>query len=175
MRVLDVHLLLLPISNIGKLSGLHKLAMGLVARQGRSLSCVDGTYRHHLPYSPGCAAIPIHAYWMAGSTLIILLFLSLFCKKLIAWFFLQPTHARSALPCWDEPHLKATISVTLISRQGTVNLSNMSARSDVAVADTFTEHLFEGVKDGGWYATSFETTPPVSIECDRSPYPLMAE
>jgi len=51
----------------------------------------------------------------------------------------------------------------------------MPARSDVAVADTFTEHLFEGVKDGSWYATSFETTPPVSVECDRSPYLLMAE
>ncbi|KAH9955891.1 leucyl aminopeptidase, partial [Russula dissimulans] len=74
----------------------------------------------------------------------------------------EPTDARRALPCWDEPHLKTTISVTLISRKGTVNLSNMPERSDVAVADTLTEHLFEGVKDGSWHATSFETTPPIS-------------
>jgi aminopeptidase N len=88
---------------------------------------------------------------------------------------LQPTDARRALPCWDEPLFKATFSVTLISRKGTVNLSNMSARPDVAVADTFTEHLFEGVKDGSWHATSFDTTPPVSIEFNRSPDFLMAE
>jgi aminopeptidase 2 len=71
--------------------------------------------------------------------------------------------ARRALPCWDEPLLKATFSVTLISRKGTVSLSNMPARSDVAVADKHTEALFEGVKDGSWHVTSFETTPPVSI------------
>ena len=83
--------------------------------------------------------------------------------------YLQPTHARRALPCWDEPLLKAIFSVTLISRKGTVNLSNMPARSNVAIADTLTEALFEGVSDGSWYATSFETTPPVSIERDKAP------
>jgi aminopeptidase 2 len=82
---------------------------------------------------------------------------------------LQPTDARRALPCWDEPLLKATFAVTLISRKGTVSLSNMSARPEVPVADTFTEDLFEGVKDGSWYATAFETTPPVSVEFNRSP------
>jgi hypothetical protein len=43
----------------------------------------------------------------------------------------------------------------------------MPARSDVAVADRFTEALFEGVKDGSWHATSFESTPPVSINDRR--------
>ncbi|KAI9456781.1 leucyl aminopeptidase [Russula earlei] len=74
----------------------------------------------------------------------------------------EPTDARRALPCWDEPLLKATFSVTLVSRKGTVSLSNMPARSGVVVADALTEHLFEGVKDGSWFATSFETTPPMS-------------
>lgn len=77
---------------------------------------------------------------------------------------LQPIDARRALPCWDEPLLKATFSVTLVSRKGTVNLSNMPARPNVAVIDALTESLFEGVKDGSWHATSFETTPPVSME-----------
>ncbi|KAI0280676.1 peptidase family M1-domain-containing protein [Russula aff. rugulosa BPL654] len=66
----------------------------------------------------------------------------------------EPTDARRALPCWDEPLLKATFSVTLISRKGTVSLSNMPTRSDVAVADKHTEALFEGVKDGSWHVTS---------------------
>lgn len=77
--------------------------------------------------------------------------------------FPQPTDARRALPCWDEPLLKATFSVTLISRKGTVSLSNMPARSEAAVANKHTEALFEGVKDGSWHVTSFETTPPVSM------------
>lgn len=88
---------------------------------------------------------------------------------------LQPTDARRALPCWDEPLLKATFSVTLISRKGTVNLSNMPARSNVAVADTLTEALFEGVSDGSWHATSFETTPPVSRERDQASDQLTTE
>ena len=88
---------------------------------------------------------------------------------------LQPIDARRALPCWDEPLLKATFSVTLVSRKGTVNLSNMPARSNVAVTGTLTEALFEGVKDGSWHATSFETTPPVSMKRTRAPGRLTME
>jgi aminopeptidase 2 len=74
----------------------------------------------------------------------------------------EPTDARRSLPCWDEPSLKAAFSVTLISRKGTVSLSNMPALSEAPVADTHTEALFEGVEDGSWYATKFETTPLMS-------------
>ncbi|KAI9451359.1 leucyl aminopeptidase [Lactarius psammicola] len=63
-------------------------------------------------------------------------------KGIYALTQFEPTDARRALPCWDEPLLKATFSVTLISRKGTVSLSNMP--------------------DGSWYATKFETTPPMS-------------
>ncbi|KAH9030817.1 leucyl aminopeptidase [Lactarius hengduanensis] len=74
----------------------------------------------------------------------------------------EPTDARRALPCWDEPLLKATFSVTLVSRKGTVSLSNMPALSDAPVGDADTKTLFEGVKDGSWYAIKFETTPLMS-------------
>ena len=89
--------------------------------------------------------------------------------------FLQPIDARRALPCWDEPLLKATFSVTLVSRKGTVNLSNMPARSNVAIGDTLTKTLFEGVEDGSWHTTSFETTPPVSAEMIGAPDQLTME
>lgn len=42
----------------------------------------------------------------------------------------KPTAARRAFPCWDEPLLKATFAITLISRADTVNLSNMPAASE---------------------------------------------
>ncbi|KAI0294885.1 leucyl aminopeptidase [Multifurca ochricompacta] len=83
-------------------------------------------------------------------------------KGIYALTQFEPTDARRALPCWDEPLYKATFSVTLISRKDTVSLSNMPERADVAVANEHTEALFEGVKDGSWYATTFETTPPMS-------------
>ena len=35
-----------------------------------------------------------------------------------------------AFPCWDEPLLKATFSVTMVSRKDTVNLSNMPAKAE---------------------------------------------
>ena len=37
----------------------------------------------------------------------------------------------------------------------------MPALPEAPVSDAHTEVLFEGVKDGSWYATGFETTPPV--------------
>ena len=51
-------------------------------------------------------------------------------KKHYALTQFQPTAARRAFPCWDEPLLKATYSVTMISRADTVNLSNMPSVSE---------------------------------------------
>uniref|UniRef100_A0A3Q1FCE9 Aminopeptidase n=1 Tax=Acanthochromis polyacanthus TaxID=80966 RepID=A0A3Q1FCE9_9TELE len=45
-------------------------------------------------------------------------------KKVIATTQMQPTHARKAFPCFDEPILKATFDITLIHDLGTVALSN---------------------------------------------------
>ena len=41
-------------------------------------------------------------------------------------------HRFLAFPCWDEPLLKATYSVTMISRADTVSLSNMPSVSEEA-------------------------------------------
>ncbi|KAJ7479467.1 leucyl aminopeptidase [Mycena latifolia] len=79
--------------------------------------------------------------------------------------FLQPTYARRVFPCWDEPALKATFAVSLISRAGTVNLSNMPS---------FLQGPYDPMKDplepsfgikhdpAEWIMTRFETTPEMS-------------
>ncbi|KAI0064922.1 leucyl aminopeptidase [Artomyces pyxidatus] len=74
----------------------------------------------------------------------------------------EPTEARRALPCWDEPLLKATFAVTLVSRAGSVSLSNMPALAAPAIPGAGDEALYAGVEAKEWVATKFETTPPMS-------------
>lgn len=56
----------------------------------------------------------------------------------------------------------------MISRAGTVSLSNMPAiESSSSIAtpapvDDFVKALYSGVEDGEWIVTRFETTPPMS-------------
>ncbi|KAI0674766.1 hypothetical protein C8Q78DRAFT_498501 [Trametes maxima] len=81
----------------------------------------------------------------------------------------QPTSARKAFPCWDEPALKATFAITMISLAGGVNLSNMPARSehsyspDLFEKDSWITTKLASVPDpSNWKITRFETTPPIS-------------
>ncbi|KAI6028342.1 hypothetical protein F5J12DRAFT_804695 [Pisolithus orientalis] len=88
----------------------------------------------------------------------------------------EPTAARRAFPCWDEPLLKATFAITMISRAGTINLSNMPAISEemytAGVTDTEDKALSallsklsfhnEDQDKGEWKITRFMTTPPMS-------------
>ncbi|KAJ7159076.1 leucyl aminopeptidase [Mycena crocata] len=79
--------------------------------------------------------------------------------------FFEPTYARRVFPCWDEPGLKATFAVTLISRTGTVNLSNMPALHEGPydpVQDPL-EASFDGDRtQAEWIITHFDTTPKMS-------------
>jgi aminopeptidase 2 len=77
----------------------------------------------------------------------------------------------SAFPSWDEPLLKATYTVTMISRSETVNLGNMPAVSEVPhgksvpVGVTKLTELYpfenEASAQNEWKVTTFEKTPPV--------------
>ena len=58
---------------------------------------------------------------------------SLVCGRFIATSKFQPTFARRAFPCFDEPSFKSTFSTTLVrpSGDGYIALSNMPAEVSV--------------------------------------------
>ncbi|KIP12371.1 hypothetical protein PHLGIDRAFT_32955 [Phlebiopsis gigantea 11061_1 CR5-6] len=86
----------------------------------------------------------------------------------------QPTSARRAFPCWDEPAFKATFSLTMVSRTNTVNLANMSAISEHVYSPSQAEnpdvaawliHKFSSLnmeEAAEWKVTKFDKTPPMS-------------
>ncbi|KAF8682603.1 ERAP1-like C-terminal domain [Rhizoctonia solani] len=92
----------------------------------------------------------------------------------------EPTAARRAFPCWDEPALKATYSVTMISREDTVSLSNMPATNEKPFVESEVSESEKGgvgklvkmkmktkvegttVNQKGWKITTFEKSPPMS-------------
>ncbi|GJE96509.1 aminopeptidase [Phanerochaete sordida] len=83
----------------------------------------------------------------------------------------EPTAARRAFPCWDEPALKATYTMQMVSRAHTVNLANMSVHSesiyaphpdpDSDVAAWLSQKLPEG-RHEMWKVTTFQKTPLIS-------------
>ena len=84
----------------------------------------------------------------------------------------EPTAARTAFPCWDEPDLKATFEVHLLHRNATTALSNMpnitasySVTADQILSALHAHPLrFEKpvLSNATWVRTDFEKTPPMS-------------
>lgn len=68
--------------------------------------------------------------------------------KYMATTQMEPTDARRAFPCYDEPNRKATFDITLVSEPHLTHLSNMDVKSET--------------EDGGKKITQFNTTPRMS-------------
>lgn len=75
-------------------------------------------------------------------------------KGYIATTQMEPTGARQAFPCFDEPALKATFDVTLIADKHLTCLSNMPVKSETDVQSTITNATRKAVK--------FDTSPYMS-------------
>ncbi|KZO98207.1 hypothetical protein CALVIDRAFT_526105 [Calocera viscosa TUFC12733] len=86
-------------------------------------------------------------------------------KGIYALTQFEAAEARRAFPCWDEPAIKATFAISLLSRSETVSLSNMdiasSGPSDGASSKVFLNFTLEE-KPGDWTLTKFSTTPKMS-------------
>ncbi|XP_076056130.1 endoplasmic reticulum aminopeptidase 1-like [Oratosquilla oratoria] len=57
-------------------------------------------------------------------------------KRYIAATHFEPTSARSAFPCFDEPHMKARFKLSVIREPHQLTLSNMPLASSIAVDGT---------------------------------------
>lgn len=68
--------------------------------------------------------------------------------KYMATTQMEPTDARRAFPCFDEPNLKATFTITLISSPELTHLSNMDVNKEI-------------IENGKKY-TTFNPTPKMS-------------
>ncbi|KAF5367551.1 hypothetical protein D9758_003664 [Tetrapyrgos nigripes] len=87
-------------------------------------------------------------------------------KKYYSLTQFEAVDARRAFPCWDEPALKATFDITLVSKADTVNISNSAVVSEETFSENNQSHAnlkqsFPSLS-GQWKVTKFQTTPIMS-------------
>ncbi|TCD68931.1 Aminopeptidase 2 mitochondrial [Steccherinum ochraceum] len=81
----------------------------------------------------------------------------------------EPTAARRAFPCWDEPALKASFTMTMISDADTINLSSMPSTSEAPFTPNSSvsnlwlqEKLVTATAGAKWKITEFQKSPRMS-------------
>jgi len=90
-------------------------------------------------------------------------------EKFLATTQFESTHARQAVPCWDEPDLKATFGVTLVVPDGLMAISNQpekarEQRGDGTVAVTFRDTMVMPVYLLTFIVGDLEASEPVDVD-----------
>uniref|UniRef100_A0A8C4XGQ1 Aminopeptidase n=1 Tax=Erpetoichthys calabaricus TaxID=27687 RepID=A0A8C4XGQ1_ERPCA len=94
-------------------------------------------------------------------------------KRIIATTQMQPTDARKAFPCFDEPALKARFSFTVIHEPQFLALSNSplaETKELIIEGITWTVSKFEETEIMSTYLTAFIVCDFASIECPTFPF-----
>lgn len=80
----------------------------------------------------------------------------------------EATYARLAFPSWDEPALKCTYTIAMVSRKGLTNLSNMPAIEEkdwtgsIELKGNVIGERLSVSSSEDWIVTKFQTTPLIS-------------
>ncbi|KIK68757.1 hypothetical protein GYMLUDRAFT_54326 [Collybiopsis luxurians FD-317 M1] len=85
-------------------------------------------------------------------------------KKLYTVTQFEPTAARRAFPCWDEPLCKSTFGMSMVSKSSTVNLFNAPVVSEEPYEEADDVHgLLKGASSSeDWKVTRFDLSPLMS-------------
>ncbi|CAG8520004.1 9044_t:CDS:10 [Paraglomus brasilianum] len=89
-------------------------------------------------------------------------------KKYMATTQFEPTDARRAFPCWDEPAIKATFDITLIVPSNLTALSNMNVISEKQLEHAKKEVKFAKTPIMSTYLVAFVVGDLAYVEAETS-------
>ena len=92
-----------------------------------------------------------------------------------AWYAytqFEPTDARRAFPCFDEPGFKTPYDLTLVTPRGQLALGNAPERSHEDTADGMVAHHFETSRPLPSYLVAFAVGDFDVVQGQTSPFPI---
>ncbi|MBW8827379.1 MAG: M1 family metallopeptidase [Acidobacteria bacterium] len=85
-------------------------------------------------------------------------------ERVIGTTQMEPTDARLAFPCWDEPDLKATFAITLVVADGLLTVSNAAESARTTLPDGRVEVRFADTIPMSTYLVAWVIGPLVATD-----------